>query len=200
MTDTAGIPVGRAAGWYRDPYEQSVVRWWDGSRWSGNTQAAPPLEAVPQPVTPRLRATYAETAQSHAAHSQASGPAAATRKARPREKHRIFLWCFASVQVIFIIWLVVGIHGNATAISPTVVHQCHEPANLATWGSVQACENALGAAAKAGTGLGVAAIIIRWILVNGALGFFYGLCLLRRAHPHVAGHAGEGVRGLLLVV
>ena len=152
----------------------------DGSRWSGNTQAAP--HAVPQPVTPRFRVTYAETAQSHAAHSQASGTAAATRKVRPREKRRIFLWFFAAVQVIFIIWLVVGIRGNATSINPTVVHQCHEPANLATWGSVQACENALGAAAKVGTGLGVAPIIITWILVNGALGFFHGICLLRRAH------------------
>lgn len=31
----------RAAGWYRDPQDQQLLRWWDGSKWSRNTQPTP---------------------------------------------------------------------------------------------------------------------------------------------------------------
>lgn len=39
------------AGWYPDPYGKPVLRWWDGSRWSTQTQEAPPPVSKP-PVAP----------------------------------------------------------------------------------------------------------------------------------------------------
>lgn len=31
----------RAAGWYRDPQDPQLLRWWEGSKWTQNTQAVP---------------------------------------------------------------------------------------------------------------------------------------------------------------
>ena len=55
MTDTA-TPV---AAWYPDPAGVADLRWWDGTRWTGEVKAAmaapppaPPPPAAPQPAAP----------------------------------------------------------------------------------------------------------------------------------------------------
>ena len=49
MTDTPGSSKGRAAGWYLDPGDQAVLRWWDGRRWTESTGAAPRQRLTPRP-------------------------------------------------------------------------------------------------------------------------------------------------------
>lgn len=50
-------------GWYEDPSNPRMQRWWDGRQWTDRTQMPPPQSTVPppQPVAPSHAATdYAE--------------------------------------------------------------------------------------------------------------------------------------------
>ncbi len=49
MSTTTGSPVA-PPGWYADPWRQASWRWWDGTAWTGWTDAVYP---VPVPVGPR---------------------------------------------------------------------------------------------------------------------------------------------------
>lgn len=132
-----------------------MLRWWDGSRWSEQTQAAPPPDSQTGGTTVRA-------------------------DAKPRKKRRVFLWFFLAIQVIFIIWLVTGTTSSAQGIHPDVVRKCHEQANIASWGSVTACENALGGASKVGASIGAALVVAVWVVVDFLLGITYGIYRLAR--------------------
>jgi hypothetical protein len=55
MTDTTEHPAGPAAGWYPDPAGHPVLRWWDGTRWTEQTQAPPPPAGVAPVAKPRKK-------------------------------------------------------------------------------------------------------------------------------------------------
>ena len=38
-----------AGGWYADPLDASLLRWWDGSTWSKQTMPADPAPSTPDP-------------------------------------------------------------------------------------------------------------------------------------------------------
>ena len=49
-TPTTGNPP---AGWYADPSDAAMQRWYDGTGWTTHVQAVPtPAPAVPAPVVP----------------------------------------------------------------------------------------------------------------------------------------------------
>jgi hypothetical protein len=99
--------------------------------------------------------------------------------APPKRKRRVFLWVFLAVQVIFIIWLIVGIASVGGGINASVVAQCHHQA--VTMGMTQSqCVSYLGGASKAGTGLGAIAIVIFWVVVDFILSVTYGIYRLAR--------------------
>ena len=52
-------PADPPAGWYPDPGGQPTLRWWDGSRWGEQTQAAPPSGAMQHPSAPQTQPGYA---------------------------------------------------------------------------------------------------------------------------------------------
>lgn len=93
---------------------------------------------------------------------------------RPRKRRRIFLWVFLAIQVIFIIWLVTGIQGNATSINPSVVAQCHHQAASMNMTQAQ-CVSFLGGAAKTGSAVGAALVVIVWVIVDFLLGITYAI-------------------------
>lgn len=39
MTDTPDVSSRPPAGWYWDPHDQTILRWWDGARWTKPTRA-----------------------------------------------------------------------------------------------------------------------------------------------------------------
>lgn len=94
---------------------------------------------------------------------------------RARKRRRIFLWFFLAVQVIFIIWLVVGLHGNATHINPSVVAECAHGKAAQMGMSQSQCVSYLGGAAKTGTALGAGLIVVLWVIVDFLLAVTYGI-------------------------
>lgn len=105
---------------------------------------------------------------------------------KPWKPHHVFLWVFLGIQAIFIIWLITGLSGNAHSINPDIVAQCKALVSpgvtkAASMGMNQAqCVSWLGGAAKVGTGLGAAAIVIAWIVVDFLVGLTYGIYRLAK--------------------
>jgi hypothetical protein len=98
---------------------------------------------------------------------------------KPYKRRRIFLWVFVAIQVIFIIWLVVGTASTGSSINASVVAQCHQQA--ASMGMTQAqCVSFLGGASKTGTALGAAVIVMVWVVVDFLLAVTYGIYRLAR--------------------
>ena len=42
MPDDPPVPLRQPPGWYVDPFGQTMLRWWDGKRWTGPTKQEPP--------------------------------------------------------------------------------------------------------------------------------------------------------------
>src|SRR5215211_2420079 len=55
--------TGPAPGWYPDPNDTTVLRWWDGSTWTDHTTAlpaAPPTEPIVEADTSFVASVSAE--------------------------------------------------------------------------------------------------------------------------------------------
>lgn len=102
-------------------------------------------------------------------------PQYAAPPARPRKRHRIFWWFFLAVQIIFIIWLIVGLHGNATHINPQVAAECAHGKAASMGMSQSQCVSYLGGAAKAGTAIGAGLIVVVWVVADFLLAVTYGI-------------------------
>lgn len=77
-------------------------------------------------------------------------PTVPTTTNPPKKKKRIFMWFFLAVQVLFIIWLIAGISGSS--------------GDATDCGSLsqQTCNDA----EDVGTGIGIALILILWVVVD----------------------------------
>ena len=99
----------------------------------------------------------------------------------PRKKRRVFLWVFLAIQVLFIIWIITGAASNPSG--PTAAQQAAQQCANGGWQGLfksQAdCQvhyaHALNEAATAGKGIGVALIVVVWIVVDFFLGLGYGI-------------------------
>ncbi|MFF5341831.1 hypothetical protein ACFY4H_14085 [Streptomyces althioticus] len=88
----------------------------------------------------------------------------------PRRKHRVFLWVFLAIQVVFLVWVIWGItQGSGTP------EQCRGR----TGDDLDLCNSA----SDAGTAIGVGLVIAVWAAVDVILGITYGIYRLatRRA-------------------
>lgn len=55
-------------GWYQDPQDPKVVRWWDGTQWTAQTQPAPPASPPPPPAGYQAPDTHAAVAAPESRH------------------------------------------------------------------------------------------------------------------------------------
>ncbi|MGW8795241.1 hypothetical protein ACWGND_32620 [Streptomyces althioticus] len=88
----------------------------------------------------------------------------------PRRKHRVFLWVFLAIQVVFLVWVIWGItQGSGTP------EQCRGR----TGDDLDLCNSA----SDAGTAIGVGLVIAVWAAVDVILGITYAIYRLatRRA-------------------
>jgi hypothetical protein len=97
-------------------------------------------------------------------HYQSAATPAASSHAEPKKKKRIFLWFFMAVQVLFIIWIIAGAGssgGDATDCGSLSQQACNDAEDI-------------------GTGLGVALIVVFWIVVDFLLAVIYGIYRLAK--------------------
>lgn len=92
-------------------------------------------------------------------------------KPRPRKKHRVFLWVFLAIQVIFIAWLIAGV--VKASQGPDAAKEAARYCSTGAWhlyGSYAQCVSKYGdtlrAAGNLGSGIGVGLILGLWALVD----------------------------------
>lgn len=99
--------------------------------------------------------------------------------ARPRKKRRVFLWVFLAIQVIFILWLIAGAAMPAPSSAGQVAAQCGGHNWFPLFKSHADCVTHFGAAMRGATslgqGLGMAFIVLAWVVVDFFLGMGYGV-------------------------
>jgi len=99
----------------------------------------------------------------------------------PRRKRRVFLWVFLAVQVLFIIWIIAGAATNPAGPSTAqqAAQQCANGGWQGLFTSQADCQvhyaHALNEAATAGKGIGIALIVVFWIVADFFLGLGYGI-------------------------
>jgi hypothetical protein len=100
------------------------------------------------------------------------------------KRHRVFLWVFLAVQVVFIIWLIVGSTGRTSPTTAQVAHFCGRGAWQGVFSSYADCvkHGAVGLtdAANLGKGIGLALVVIIWLVVDFLLATTYGIYRLAK--------------------
>lgn len=79
---------------------------------------------------------------------------------RPKKRRRVFLWLFLAVQILFLIWVIMG-----AASGSGTPEECRD----LTGDALKLCEDA----GDAGTTIGVGLVIGLWAAVDVILGFTY---------------------------
>jgi hypothetical protein len=100
---------------------------------------------------------------------------------QPRKKRRVFLWVFLGIQVLFLIWIIAGVasHPAGPTAAQQAAQQCANGGWQGLFKSQADCQvhyaHALNEAGNVGKGLGVAFIVIFWVVVDFFLGLGYGI-------------------------
>jgi hypothetical protein len=98
-----------------------------------------------------------------------------------RRKRRIFLWVFLVIQVIFIIWIIAGAasKGSGPSVASQVAKTCSNGGWQGLFQSHADCVKhyavALNDATDTGKGIGIALIVVVWVVVDFFLGVGYGI-------------------------
>jgi hypothetical protein len=99
----------------------------------------------------------------------------------PRRKKRVFLWVFLAIQVIFVIWLIAGIatKPGGQSVAQQVAQACGHGGWSPLFKSHADCVKhyavALNVATDTGKGIGVAIVVLIWVVVDFFLGVGYGV-------------------------
>lgn len=96
----------------------------------------------------------------------------------PKRKRRVFVWFFLGIQLIFILWLVVGLATAHTAPSHAdVLKGCANGAWQGMFSSYSDCmthyANGLKQAGEAGTAIGAGIIVLLWFVVDVIVSICY---------------------------
>jgi hypothetical protein len=148
-------------------------------RYPGEPQAQPVFRPAPYPAPQQPRGQYPPSQpawqQPYAPPPQyAPGPA-------PRKKRRVFLWVFLAVQLLFIILIItqVAAHPAGPTTAQQAAQQCANGGWYPLFKSQADCQvhygHALNDATDVGKGIGVALIVVFWVIVDTILGISYGV-------------------------
>ena len=148
-----------------DPWEASAGGSWQPSR----SRYAPPS---PQPW---------QQPQGYQAPYRPEPYSQPYRAPGPRRKPRVFLWVFLGIQALFLIWIIAGVasHPAGPTAAQQAAQQCANGGWQGLFKSQADCQvhyaHALNEAGNVGKGLGVAAIVIFWVVVDFFVGLGYGI-------------------------
>lgn len=108
-------------------------------------------------------------------------PPPAQQWQQPRKKRRVFLWVFLGIQAVFIIWIIAGLasHPAGPTAAQQAAQQCANHGWYPLFKSQADCQQhyavALNDAGNVGKGIGVAFIVIFWMVVDFFTGLGYGI-------------------------
>lgn len=96
-----------------------------------------------------------------------------------RKRRRVFMWVFLAIQVIFIIWVIAGAATKTGPAQAQIAQGCYHHAWYPLFKSQADCVThyggALNDAGNVGKGLGIAVVVIIWVVVDIILGISYGV-------------------------
>lgn len=150
--------------------------------WSRRRPVVPPEFQARAHVQPHGQSQYPPAnAPQWQQPQQQWQPQYAPPQSKPRKKRRVFLWVFLAIQAVFLIWIIVGIATNPAG--PTAAQQAAQQCANGGWqglfSSQADCTQhyavALNDAGNVGKGIGVAVIVIAWVLVDFFTGLGYGI-------------------------
>lgn len=92
-------------------------------------------------------------------HAQPTGPSPsypspAAEQPPARKRKRIFRWFFLAVNALFLIWIIVGASSSGSSTAKSCAGQVGQ--------ALKTCQDA----SHVGTGIGVALIVILWVIVD----------------------------------
>jgi hypothetical protein len=95
----------------------------------------------------------------------------------PKKRPRVFMWSFLAIQALFMLWIIVGIHSNATNQGTETTSQAIQFCSNGwqdLYNSYAACVQSYGgtlnAASDTGTAIGAGIIIFIWVATDVILG------------------------------
>lgn len=115
------------------------------------TGAIPRIDQQRQQYPPRPAWVPPDEAEWQAAHQPAP----------PKKQRHIFRWVFLAIQLLFLIWIIAGISSASGSTAKSCAGLTGDALNTCT------------TASHAGTGIGVALIIVLWVIVDIILGISY---------------------------
>jgi purine-cytosine permease-like protein len=98
---------------------------------------------------------------------------------QPRKKRRVFLWVFLGIQVLFLVWIIVGAasHPAGPAAAQQAAQQCANGGWQGLFKSQADCNQhyavALNDAGNVGKGIAAALIVVFWVVTDFFLGLGY---------------------------
>ena len=96
-----------------------------------------------------------------------------------RKRRRVFLWVFLAIQALFLIWVIAGLFTKTGPSTSQIASACYHHNWFPLFKSQADCVThfggALNTAGEAGKGIGIALIIVFWMVVDVILGVSYGV-------------------------
>ena len=96
-----------------------------------------------------------------------------------RKKRRVFLWIFLAIQALFVVWIIAGSASSGPDTGSQVAQMCAGHSWYPLYSSHADCIKSggelLSGASDVGKGIGVAFIIVFWMIVDVILGVCYGV-------------------------
>jgi len=112
-------------------------------------------------------------------HAQNYPPMTYGAAAPPRRKRRVFLWVFLAIQVLFIIWLIAGLATKNPSVASQVASFCGNHGWFPLYKSHADCVanygRTLNDASDTGKGLGIAVVLVFWVVVDILVGGGYAV-------------------------
>jgi hypothetical protein len=106
-------------------------------------------------------------------------PARQQAASRPKRKRRVFLWVFLAVQAVFLIWIIGGLasHPAGPTAAQQAAQQCANGGWQELFKSQADCDThyavGLNDTTNVGKGIGVALIVVFWMVTDSFLGLGY---------------------------
>lgn len=105
---------------------------------------------------------------------------------QPKRKRRVFMWVFLAIQALFLLWIIIDAASGGPSTAAQVASSCYHHAWWPLYSSqadcVRTASKLYGDAGNVGKGLGIAALVAAWVIVDFLLAVTWFVVRLSRRH------------------